>query len=59
MSAEELKATTLSPESRRLIKVTVPSVEEAATMLELLMGSEVAPRRDYIMENADVNEALA
>jgi DNA gyrase subunit B len=51
MNADELRLTTLHPETRTLRRITVGDATEAASMLELLMGSAVEPRRDYIIGN--------
>jgi DNA gyrase subunit B len=51
MNADELRLTTLHPETRTLRRITVGDATEAAAMLELLMGSAVEPRRDYIIGN--------
>ena len=41
----------MNPETRQMIKVTVHDVQEYQQALELWMADEVAPRRDYIMNN--------
>ena len=52
MSAEELRDTTMSPEHRILKQVTIKDGAEADRIFSMLMGEEVAPRRDFIEENA-------
>jgi len=52
MNPEQLWDTTMEPENRTLIQVTLENAEEAAKHFELFMGSEVAPRREYIQTNA-------
>ncbi len=52
MNPEQLWDTTMDPENRTLIQVTLDDAEEAAKHFELFMGSEVAPRREYIQANA-------
>jgi DNA gyrase subunit B len=52
MNAEELWHTTMNPESRILKKVAVEDVLEANDAFEMLMGTEVPPRREFIEENA-------
>ena len=43
--------TTMNPETRRLIKVTPSGVEETAEMFDILLGDNLAGRKDYIAEN--------
>lgn len=52
MDANQLFETTMDPESRVLKQVSVSSVAEASTITKILMGTEVAPRRQYIEENS-------
>ena len=52
MNAEQLWDTTMDPSVRTLIKVGVESAMEADRVFDMLMGDEVEPRRNYIMENA-------
>ena len=52
MMPEQLKATTLDPERRRALKVTVPSVLEAEKALGELMGKDASLRYKFIMERA-------
>jgi len=57
MDAEQLADTTMLPSNRMLRRVRVADAEAASTMFELLMGNEVAPRREFIArgERLDVN----
>ncbi len=48
MDADQLYETTMDPERRVLKQVSVNSIIEANQLTQTLMGSEVAPRRDYI-----------
>ena len=57
MSSQELSETTLDREVRSLRKINMNDVEEAENILQLLMGDEVAPRRDWIIENSDLAKA--
>ena len=52
MDAEQLWDTTMNPETRMLKRVSIDSIQSASKMTELLMGSEVEPRRNYIKDNA-------
>jgi DNA gyrase subunit B len=52
MNPEQLWETTMNPENRVLIQVTMEDAEKAAEKFELFMGSEVGPRREYIQANA-------
>jgi Type IIA topoisomerase (DNA gyrase/topo II, topoisomerase IV), B subunit len=54
MSASELRQTTLDPSTRILRRISAADAEAAENMLELLLGSAVEPRREYITENARV-----
>jgi len=54
MNPRELWETTLNPENRLLKQVTIEDALEAEELFTILMGSEVAPRRDFIMENAEL-----
>ena len=52
MDPEQLWETTLDPERRLLKRVDIEDPILASDTTELLMGSEVAPRRSFIHENA-------
>ena len=52
MDADQLWETTLNPKTRMLKRVEIEDGRMASDTTELLMGSEVAPRRSFIYENA-------
>jgi DNA gyrase subunit B len=53
MNSDELWKTTMDPETRTLIRVTMEDAEEIDRIIEIAMGSDVGPRRDYIAQNAE------
>ena len=53
MDADQLAETTMDRSKRTLRRVTLSDAAGASDVFELLMGNEVAPRRDFIVENAD------
>lgn len=52
MNADELWETTMNPDNRILLQVTIDDVVEADKVFSMLMGQEVTPRREFIEENA-------
>ena len=54
MNPEELWETTMNPEKRILKQVDINDALQAEELFKVLMGSEVSPRRDFILENSDM-----
>lgn len=52
MNAEQLWATTMNPENRTLKQISIENTADADMIFSMLMGEEVAPRREFIEENA-------
>lgn len=52
MNAEQLWETTMNPEHRTLRQVTIENAAEADHIFSMLMGEDVAPRREFIEENS-------
>ena len=52
MDAEQLWETTLNPETRILKRVEIEDARMASAVTEMMMGTEVPPRREFIYENA-------
>ena len=52
MNADELWETTMDPDQRLLLQVTLENAAQADEMFSILMGEDVEPRRSFIQRNA-------
>ncbi|MGY3261167.1 DNA gyrase/topoisomerase IV subunit B [Frigoribacterium sp. 2355] len=55
MDAEQLRTTTMERQNRMLRRVKVDDAENAARVFELLMGNDVAPRKEFIIDGAGLS----
>lgn len=53
MDARQLRETTMDPRTRTLRRITMSDVNAAERMFDLLMGSDVAPRKEFIVQGAN------
>ena len=56
MDASQLWETTMNPQTRSLMRVTIEDAAEADRLITVLMGDEVGERKKYIFENANFNK---
>ncbi len=52
MNPDQLWETTMNPEDRTLAQVTVENAKAASNLLSVLMGDDVPPRKQYIVDHA-------
>ena len=52
-NAEELGPCILDPETRNVAQITVEDVEEAQKLFEILMGTSVSPRREWLLAHSE------
>jgi DNA gyrase subunit B len=52
MNPEQLWETTMNPQHRMMLKVTINDAEEADRIFDILMGSDVEPRKRFIQTHA-------
>jgi DNA gyrase subunit B len=56
MNPEQLWETTMNPEGRTLVRVTIEDAADVEHLVTVLMGDKVQSRKEYIFENADFNK---
>jgi DNA gyrase subunit B len=52
MNAEQLWETTMNPDTRTMLRISMQDAEEADATFSMLMGEDVVPRRNFIIDNA-------
>ena len=52
MNADQLWDTTMNPENRKMMQVSIHDASKAGELISMLMGDQVAPRRNFIQTHA-------
>jgi len=52
MDASQLRETTMDPATRTLRRITMGEIDDALAVFDLLMGSDVAPRKEFLVDSA-------
>lgn len=53
MDPDELAQCLLNPETRYIEQITVADIKQTDTLLEILMGTSVPPRKEYILQHSE------
>ena len=56
MNANQLWDTTMDPNRRALVKVSIEDAADAERLVSVLMGDAIDPRKQYIIEHANFNK---
>lgn len=51
--AEELEECLLNPETRNIAQITVSDIQKTDRLFDILMGTNVTPRREYMIKHAE------
>ena len=52
MNAEQLRDTTMNPDTRKMFQISIDEAEEADRLFRVLMGEDVSLRKHFIMTHA-------
>ena len=58
MNPDQLWETTLNPETRMLLRIDIGNIIQADKIFNILMGNQVEPRKDFIVENVNFTRSL-
>ena len=59
LQPQQLWDSTMNPEIRHIIKIQADDEEVSSQVIEICMGSEVAPRKEYILKFADFSKVVS